>query len=304
MKNRILITYLAAVLIVMTACKDENLAPIATFDAAEKGAYPALIEDTDRDINLDNVAGSAYVYSIEFIDLEKGNLVSEYALQVTYQDANTADGDNSTGPVEFRSWSASDFETNGNGNKGLPNITINASDVLTALGLTEVGPGDVFRFIGRVTTTSGQSFMASNSSASVNGAAFRGHFNYSLTAICPSDIGGTYSVTSSGQSTDGCCPDPTTVTTTITLMDNGKGNYTMNDFSGGLYLEWYDVYGITATNSSGVLIDVCDKLTFGHKEDPFGGTLTASGTVEADGNFTIEWSNSFGDVGTSVYTKQ
>jgi len=304
MKNKIVFTFLTAVLILITACKDDSLSPIATFDKAEKGAYPALIEDSDREINLDDVSNSSYVYTIEFIDLEKGNLVSEYSLQVSYVDANKEDGDASTGPVEFQSWPASSFETNGNGNKELSNVSINASDVLAAVGLSEIGPGDVFKFAGRVTTTTGQSFTASNSSAAVNGAAFRGHFNFSLTAICPSDIGGTYAVTSTGQSTDSCCPDETTVTTTITLTDNGKGNYTMSDFSGGLYLEWYDIYGITATNSPGILIDDCDVLSFGHKEDSLDGTVTGSGTVDAAGNFTLKWSNSFGDEGTSVYTKQ
>lgn len=302
LKNKFLLL-IGAVLILATSCKDDALAPIATFDSSEKGAYPALVEDTDRDINLNDIASSSYVYSLEFIDLEKGALVSEYSVQISYFNNATKE---TQGPVEFKSFASSSFETNADGNKGISNITINASEALAAFGLSTIGPGDVFRFTGRVTTTSGQSFTQDNSSATVTGAAFRGHFNFSLTAICPSSIGGTYNAVATGQSTDGCCPAPLTAEKVITLTDNGKGNYTISDWSGGLYFAWYEVYGITVDwPMSAEFIDVCDELTLPILSEPFGESAEGEGTVDpATGIITYTFTNSYADEGTVVLTPQ
>ena len=186
-------------------------------------------------------------------------MVSEYALQVTYEDGDDSDGDNSAGPIEFRSWPSSSFETNANGFQGISNISISAADAMAAFGLTELGSGDVFRFVGRVTTTSGQSFMASNSSASVNGAAFRGHFNFNLTAICPSDLSGTFTAIT----TNFVCPNGATGesnTVEVTFTPDGQTAYDINDFSFGAY----DIcYGVTAGRPLGNLriVDVCNKIS-------------------------------------------
>jgi len=292
LKNKFLM-FLGAVLILATSCKDENLAPIATFDAAEKGAYPALIEETVRDINLFDIAGSSYNYTIEFVDLEKGNLVSEYALQLTYEDGDPSDGDNSAGPIEFKSWPASSFETNSNGFKGISNINITASEAMAAFGLSDLGPGDIFRFTGRVTTTSGQSFMASNSSAAVNGAAFRGHFNFNLTAICPSALEGTYQAISTGI----WCGADDGYETTVTLSKDGKTAYDVDDFSFGAY---DPCYGAGAGRPLGNLrlVDVCNKISVTGASQ-WGEVYTYS-DMSVDGNsWKFTWVNDYGEGATT-----
>lgn len=292
LKNKILL-FFGAVLILATSCKDENLAPIATFDAAEKGAYPALISETVRDINLFDIAGSQYVYTIEFIDLEAGNLVSEYSLQVTYEDGDASDGDNSAGPIEFRAWPASSFETNENGNKGISNITITANDAMAAFGLSDLGPGDVFRFTGRVTTTSGQSFGRANSSAAVNGAAFRGHFDYSLTAICPSALEGTYTAISTAI----WCGAPDGYEKTITMSKDGKTAYDVDDFSFGAY---DPCYGEASARPLGNLriVDVCNKISVTGASQ--WGEIYTYSDMSVDGNSWIfTWSNDYGEGATT-----
>lgn len=291
LKNKFLL-FFGAILILATSCADDNLAPIATFEASEKGAYPALISEGVRDINLFDIAGSSYAYTIEFIDLEAGNLVSEYSLQLSYEDGDVSDGDASQGPTEYQAWPASSFETNANGNKGISNITITANEAMAAFGLTELGPGDIFRFVGRVTTTSGQSFMASNSSASVNGAAFRGHFNFNLTAICPSSLEGTYTAITSGF----VCPNGATGTTNsreVTLSKDGKTAYDVDDFSFG----GYDVcYGIDAGRPLGNLrlVDVCNKISVTGASQ--WGEIYTYSNMSVDGNsLFFTWLNDYGE---------
>ena len=292
LKNKFLL-FFGAILILATSCKDENLAPIATFDAAEKGAYPALIEEGVRDINLFDIAGSSYTYTVEFIDLEGGNLVSEYSLQLSYEDGDASDGDNSAGPTEFRSWPASSFETNANGNKGISNITITANEAMAAFGLSDLGPGDVFKFVGRVTTTSGQSFGAANSSAAVNGAAFRGHFNFSLTAICPSALEGTYTAISTGI----WCGADDGYETTVTFSKDGKTAYDIDDFSFGAY---DPCYGAGAGRPLGNLriVDVCNKISVTGASQ--WGEIYTYSDMSVDGNsWKFTWLNDYGEGATT-----
>lgn len=131
---------------------------------------------------------------------------------------------------------------------------------------------------------------------------------YSVTQVytvsCPSDLAGTYSVVTSGASTDsGPTPDENPITDypyTVTITGSG-GSYSLSDAYGGLYLLWYDMYGITG-DVPGTFTDVCGTLS-GTFPEPFGGSTTLTGTVNGDGTLTIHWENEFGDFGDSVYTK-
>jgi len=126
------------------------------------------------------------------------------------------------------------------------------------------------------------------------------------TVSCPSDLGGTYNVVTSGASTDtGPTPDENPIAnyaTTVTLTDNGGGDYTMSDGTGGLYVLWYDIYGSTPANSGGSFSDVCGTLN-GSFPDIYGGTVVLTGVVNSDGTLSIHFENDFGDTGDSVYTK-
>lgn len=120
---------------------------------------------------------------------------------------------------------------------------------------------------------------------------------------CESSLGGTYTSTTTGTSTDPCCPDATTVTGEVTLTDEGGGVYTLSDWSAGLYLEWYGVYGITAsTDMSGRITDVCNTLS-GSFGEPFGTTTDVTGSVDPDtGVITYSWSNGYDDTATVTLT--
>lgn len=132
--------------------------------------------------------------------------------------------------------------------------------------------------------------------------------SHTLTIVdddCPIiPIGGTYASVSRGTSTDGCCTDEITgFQSEISITDNGDGTFTLNDFSGGIYLEWYDVYGLTSQNQSPAtfLIDdpVNNTIAFvDGSGEPFGESLSATGTYDpCTGNISYSWKNGWGDEG-------
>ena len=303
MKNKNLFTLFAVLLIFLSACRDENLAPIATFDAAEKGAYVRVISQNNGNVDLTDLASSVMEYTVEFVDLEQGNLVSEYNLQLTYEDNNPENGDNTKGPVAFRTYAASEFTTNKTGFKGLENIQITAQQALDAIGIgaEDILSGDKFKFTGSVTTTSGANFNATNSSAAVNGNSFRGFFNFTLAAFCPSNLEGEYAYTTSATSI--VCPqDGTTadndLSGTVSIIAAGNGVYSMSDWSFGSYAVCYTPTDkVDATTLQ--FTDTCSEVAFTGKIDDLGDKWAF--TSEIDGmNWMISWENTFGEKGSST----
>jgi len=175
------------------------------------------------------------------------------------------------------------------------NFEITAADAVQGLGIgvNDLKIGDVFEFLILLNTDKG---------------TFRSNRNLAVRVSCSSNIGGTYGTVTSGVSTDDCCLDPVeSFAGTVTLEDNGGGEYTLSDYSGGLYLEWYGVYGVTAESDVSVtLVDICNELSFaGGSTELFSESLTASGSRAADtGIITLECSNGYGDTWTMVLTRQ
>lgn len=122
-------------------------------------------------------------------------------------------------------------------------------------------------------------------------------------------IGGTYNSLTTGSSTDGCCPDPSVdYASTVTITDNGDGTYTINDFTAGLYLEWYDVYGITSQDQTPATLTITDPNTNAiaiSGNEPFGTVISGDGSYDpCTGNLTYTWGNGYGDTGTVLLTLQ
>ncbi len=295
-RNKIVLG-LAMVLFFTFSCKDEDLAPIVTFDSAGKGAYPRLVEESaSKLINLFDIAGSSYSYTVEFIDLEGGTLIAEYVLDMTYEDNDPSNGDNST-TVEFLKYSQSDFSTNSNNYQEAPQVTVSGSAALAAAGLSEdeVSAGDNFRFTGRVILSDGSIFTSSNSSATVTGPAFRGHFDFLMPAACPSALEGTFAYST----TDVWCGGDD-VTGEVTMVNAGAGRYYFSDWSFGAYSSCYSATSIA--DSQGLTFDdVCLEVFFTGFTDDFGDSWTYDASVDGD-DWTIVWENTYGEAATSVIT--
>ena len=178
----------------------------------------------------------------------------------------------------------------GIGNVSLPgNTTVTLVAACEALGIdiNGLGIGDTFTFEA-TSGTAKRTLPVITNCVSTTG----------------SEDGVVYDVVSTGTSTDDCCPDETTVMSTVTLTGS-DGMYAISDWSGGLYFEWYAVYGMTADGSGGDITDVCNAITLTTAEEPFGESLMGSGTVDPDtGVITFSWSNGWGDQGVTTMTPQ
>lgn len=126
---------------------------------------------------------------------------------------------------------------------------------------------------------------------------------YQLTiqnACTPIPVGGTYLSVTTGQSTDGCCPDQVTdLASIVTIEENGDGGYTVSDFSAGMYLEWYDVYGITADFALPATLSINGSDVIVDGSEPFGTAITGTGTYDkCTGDITYTWKNGYDDTAT------
>ena len=119
---------------------------------------------------------------------------------------------------------------------------------------------------------------------------------------CPSDLAGTYLVSSTGI---GCCGvNPITdYLYTVTVTDAGGGSYSLSDFSGGVYDGLFcGPFGICGDASGGNITDVCGTLS-GSAADCCGDNIEFSGTVNGDGTWSVEVSSGFMEA-TSTWTMQ
>ena len=190
MKNFKILAVLGFAMLALVGCKDEDLAPILTFDSSSKGAYPRLVKLNKGEFDLNNLGTSAYSYEVEFFSIDQGQNVTDYEIYVTFK------GDQRL----FKSYTQSDFTTNANGYQGIA-VEIPLSELLTTFQLNaeDLEGGDTFIF-NTVVKIPGFSFASSNSDADVadpNGA-FRSYFDFLAKATCPLEddrFSGAYTLT-------------------------------------------------------------------------------------------------------------
>ena len=281
------------VLLFVSSCQDEDRLPIVVLDTVEKGAYPRLIDQTDALLNLFDIAGSNYTYNVEFVDEEGGALVSQYVVDISFDDNNPDNGDNSSGPAEFLRMSADQFTSNERGYLQAPTISVTGTEALAAAGVSAdlVKAGDNFNFEGRVELTDGRVFSQKNSSATVVGPSFRGHFNYTMPANCPSDLTGSYAYAT----TDAWC-DGSSIDGSVDIVAKGGGSYYFNDWSFGAYTP---CYGAIAAQPGILFEEVCAEVSFVAVVDSYGDTWTFDSKIEGS-EWTINWVNTYGEAGNSV----
>jgi hypothetical protein len=285
------------------SCRDEEKIHIPEHDTGVN--MRLIIEPGNTLIRFDSVTTDQFVFNAysENTDLK---LVEFLA---TYQ-----------GETEvIRTYTQSDF------NDGVERVVLTAADFATAFnkpGFTNGTEGGNFTIRPRVTLNDDRVYPAYvhlsegdsilNVSTSIIGSspAFGAFTLQIMTSItcAPVDISGTYQVVSAtGTSTDGCCPDPVSISgniVTLTAIDATR--FAISDFSGGLYFEWYDVYGITSPDDSpGTLVYNCSEVNFQGTIEPFETVVAGGGPVDlASGRITYTWSNGYGDTGTVILQKQ
>jgi len=194
-------------------------------------------------------------------------------------------------------------------------FSLSISDIVTAFSeinvASEIEVGDVLTLTTRFTMNDGTilNILNEDGTSSVSSniqttVLFDSIISYPVS--CPSDLGGTYNVVSSGFSTDGAPINNPLVNFpyTVTVTDVGGGSYTISDGVAGVYQDWYCApYGY-CFETEGNFTDVCNSLS-GSWTEAFGCPVELIGTVNADGTLTISWSNCFGDtIEEAIYTPQ
>jgi len=284
---------------VVTACEDEDKAPIVTFDSAGHGAYVRLITDSETGNLLINILtqadydASQYGYSVEFIDGEGGATINQYVIKVEYDDVT---GANSSGPVVLRTYESSAFAPSINGILGVANIAITAGDVAAVIGLSfaDLNAGDNFNIMGEIITPN-YTHTGSNSSAAVQGAAFQGHFDFTMPAACPSDLTGSYDFVTTNAWCDG-----SGTSGSVEIIALGGGVYTFDDFSFGAYSICYSPTS-TADQPTLTFTEVCNEVFFTGFTDSYGDTWIYNSSISGS-EWSISWSNTYNEAGDAVIT--
>ena len=270
------------------SCEDTSKAPIVTFSTAGHGAYPRLLTETGAKLmnilSAVDFTASQYGYTIEFVDDNGGKDVAQYILKLEYDDNDASNGDLSVSDVTLRTYTTSDFSENAEGFQELANVVITAGDVAAAAGITfaDITAGDNFLISGEVHTVGGDVFTSVNSSSSVEGTAFRGHFSFTLPAACPSNLGGSYAY-----STDlsGWCGG--VQTGMVDIVDQGGGEYIFSDWAFGAYVA---CYGGGGASGDFTFVEVCTVVTLNDGTDSFGDSWSFSSVISGT-DWTITWLN-------------
>lgn len=191
---------LAAVSVLVTGCKDEELAPAVTQDTLLFGAFPFLEELKTAEFDLADLAGSAYEMDVYFVDNAGGENVAQYNIYVSFDDNNPDNGDLSTQSSLFKSFGPSDFAPLGDkGNLGLT-VRIPFTEVSAFVGAGNPGDvvsGDRFQFRTEIVHVDGRVFSSANSTPAITNA-FGGILNFNVNATCPlgdDEFVGDYTIT-------------------------------------------------------------------------------------------------------------
>jgi len=219
----------------------------------------------------------------------------------------------------MKSFTQADFDAN----QGKLRVELKAADFATAFGDPGLGNGtkvgnftfnplvklnDVRVYPAYVKLSAKDSFL--NIAPSINGApasSFTLAFNSFITCP-PVDISGDYEVIEAkGKSTDGCCPKEVVLKgNTIKVTRLTLSSFKLSDLTGGLYFDWYDVYGITKVEDSpGEISFSCNEVFIQNSPEPFGDKFSGQGLYNPENKTIIyDFTNGYGDVGKVTLKKK
>ncbi len=289
---------LASALMLLSSCRDfvEPNIPYTDFDT---GAYLRTIARTSTTFNFFDLQNSKFALTLEAVDAEDGNTVETVEIYVRHRrlipgvglDFTPADGDNLVATLQ-----KSDFAPNSESRFLRVSFEISALDAIQAVGLTpaDIEGADVFEFRLVLNDRFGRSFTNTSVNNNVAGAPFYASpFQYDVSVICPSDLGGTYEFEQSNmESIYGSCAGTITGTTTWTPVSSTPGAYTVTDGTFG----FWDCYGDSWGSGNVRISDACGTLSMSGA-DKYGASYSMT-VVSADAdNLVFQWLNSDGETG-------
>ncbi len=294
--------------LLFAACEEKERAfPEFGDDDVLTGAYARLTDGVNGIFDFFDPESSEIDFTVEFYDVSEGRDIQSYTWTAAY---TTIEDGSTTDPVEVLTIPSSEFTVN---DFGLPSTTVNfkLTDVLDALNIDvdSIAGGDRIRFESTITLNDGRTFTRFNTGANViSGASFRGTFLVDQSIICPSNLAGTYTLSTTVPATypDGFTCGATTYEGVSVWTENAEGVYSLNDATFGSWTACYDGSGSGELTSlpggSLQLQDACNILSF-TGADSFGDSYTIDNLTVDGSVLTIEWSNTYGESGTAVLTR-
>ncbi len=288
---------LVGALVLLSSCRDfvEPNIPYSEFDT---GAYLRTIDRTSTSFNFFNLDNSDFALTLEAVDAEDGGTVETVEIRVRHRRLIPGVGLEFT-PTEdvlVRTLDQSDFAPNSESRFLRTSFAIPAAEAIAAVGLTEddIEGGDVFEFRLVLNDRFGRSFSTNNVTTNIAGAPFYASpFQYNVSVICPSDLGGTYQYTSSEmQSIYGSCAGEITGEVTFSPISSSPGSYEVSDGTFG----FWDCYGDSWGDGNARISDACGVLSMSGS-DKYGASYSME-VISADADLlVIQWLNSDGETG-------
>ncbi|MAN88520.1 MAG: hypothetical protein CL555_17450 [Algoriphagus sp.] len=288
---------LMGALIFLSSCRDfvEPNIPYSDFDTA---AYLRTISRTSTTFNFFDLANSKFALTLEAVDAEDGNTVETVEIRVRHRRLIPGVGLEYTpaNDVLVRTLQKSDFAPNSESRFLRVSFEIPASEAISAVGLTpaQIEGADVFEFRLVLNDKFGRRFSSDNVTTNVAGAPFYASpFQYNVSVICLSDLGGTYNFTQTNmQSIYGSCPGTISGTTTFTPIASTPGAYRITDGTFG----FWNCYGDSWGSGNVRINDACGKLTMSGSDKYSASYSMTVVSVNAQ-DLVIQWLNSDGETG-------
>jgi len=289
---------LVGALVFLSSCRDfvEPNIPYSTFDTA---AYLRTIERTSTTFNFFSLGSSNFALTLEAVDAEDGATVETVEIEVQHRRLIPGVGleyTPSAGPIGIKTLSASDFAPNSDSRFLRTSFVITAAEAIAAVGLTpgDIAGGDVFEFSLILNDKFGRSFKRENISGNVAGAPFYDSpFQYFVSVVCPSDLGGTYEYTSTNMdSVYGSCAGTISGTTTFTPVSSSPGAYSITDGTFG----FWDCYGDSWGSGNVRINDACGTLTM-TGSDKYGASYEMTVLSSTAEELVFVWLNGDGETG-------
>ncbi len=285
---------------VVSSCTD-FVEPAIPYNGFETGTYLKTVKSPAA-INFFDLDNSPFNIVLECHAVDKINNVKNVDVYVNHRRGNTVTKEVMLGNVD-----GTTFTTTADSKWPRSTVNFPMATVLSKLGFskTNLKGGDFIEYRLVLTTLDGKTFSNNNMSSTLTEEYYKSPFFYRVAIVCPSALAGKYISETTGSSTDDCCTAPASVTSEVTLTaGSATGQYTISDWSAGLYFKFYEVYGIGAGDGrmAGVIIDACGNIS-GSISEPFGTQVKISGSVDpTNGVITYTWVNGYDDKGTVTLT--
>lgn len=301
-----------ALMMVMVSCAD-FVEPNIPYKDFNTGAYLRTIERSSVTFSYNDIGdffdveNSRFALTLEAVDAENGATVENVEIRVRHRRLIPGVGLQYTPAVAqedpiVRTLTLNEFGPTDQSRFLRTSFSIPAAEALASLGLTpnDIQRGDVFEFRLVLNDRFGRVFTDSNRSPDVGGGLFYASpFIYNVTVVCPSDLGGTftYTTTNSVPAAEDCLPS---ISGNVTLapVANTPGSYTVSDVSFGIF---GCAYGDTPPGGNVRFVDSCGALSFTGL-DKYGDSYDMVFVSNDGTNLTFNWTNSWGDSGTTTLT--